>query len=1151
MPAEDRVVIHVEVDADLGADRAKIEAFYRSLEQGANRVDKRIKSYDKTLHKVTRTQDRFEKALHKTRKALSSVFNAFGSFLGLLGKFSFVGMAIEIGLVSIALLSVKAALVTGRFAIRAYQATLTALGITAGGVAVALGSIAAVMRQFQEVSLIPQLGTRGASIATRGVLGDQLLSFFGMEGLNTAVAALAQGGVDTRSGYSHILRQLGDFTSDPKQLADLATVYAQIQQQGIVSTDSLASLGGVNASLVSGIGELMGLDSRGLEKAADRGGIQAEVFSQVIAGQAEATNAFEGQLARLNATVLGQLKGLIVRMLSLFADLGQPFLQQITNVISSVETIVTSAVTRIRGSVTRFGSEQFLPGLLAAFEKFTDFMVVLTNDSLPKVEGWVDGMISAWDKTKNFFIDMMRYMAPLEKGADTLWDFMKRAFGPFFSGFGSLLQQMNKLLTDNADTWAKFGDSIGKFVNSLFAFMGQGNRFFVEAMPVWGAFFDTLAEDFMPIMADFFSLIHHAALTALPVVAQALSAVASALRPIVQVLTQLLSIPGIGTLLSLVIAGSMFGGTRGLMAAGLLGRQGAARTGGLLAAMGGASVGAASSVGPLAGPAFLAMSGLKLAGGSAAIAAGSGFAGYMGGGFVGNKVGGQAGELAGAGIGMGLGATTGAIIGSMVFPGPGTLVGAIGGTIIGGIAGVLGAQSAHNDIRKAAQQAAQSAIDGLRQGLGIDLAQGRNMQAYSSTVKQLNVLMGERKDLLGEEVNADGEYVRLWYERHKLQQESAIAMDFLNENLDHLQDASGLSSAKLLNLADIMGVDLTTSIGSMVDTLKALGVLADRDFTRAGVFDNNYKILEENLYGKGSFFEQQIVAPEMLDTVNAFGNTLKPIFDAGGTPDSGQVRGMFDSIIAYAQTKFGVDGGAALAWTIKEVIPQLNEQMNTDYWSQLLPDLERTFIDITSPEGKSGKALYAAIYDAFQYHEGELTSPTEQKVLADAEFVEQWAKLGDVPIEDFGRVLGSMLERWSDSTAIDRMAMFNDSVANLSSAFDVLIGKIYSFLGIPNPSKPKPESRTSERKPGGPVKTRRRWIEGDRDSPFSPNYVGPTGSTGTTSVQGGDTNVRTSITNHNTFDDLDAFIKLIAEQAGDATRNAAQRRAEALASWNE
>ena len=130
MATEEKVVIKVEVDADISNDLLLIERRIKALEDRTRDFNKRTRDLDKST-------DRLNSRFDRMGKTLRSVTSVFGKFISTLGKFSFIALAGQIGLFTAGLLAAKAALITGRAAVSAYQASLRGLSVVAAGVATA------------------------------------------------------------------------------------------------------------------------------------------------------------------------------------------------------------------------------------------------------------------------------------------------------------------------------------------------------------------------------------------------------------------------------------------------------------------------------------------------------------------------------------------------------------------------------------------------------------------------------------------------------------------------------------------------------------------------------------------------------------------------------------------------------------------------------------------------------------------------------------------------------------------------------------------------------------------------------------------------------------------------------------------------------
>ena len=161
--AREKVVIEVEIDADISNDLAGIERRLKALEDrqralnratrgasDANRdFDASGRRLRKTVDSKTQRFQRFESVLKRFGRGLQKVTGFLQKFLMTFSKLSFIAIAAEVALFTAGLLAVKALLVTGRVAVKGYNLALKGLSVTAAGVAAGLAVAAAAIREFQ------------------------------------------------------------------------------------------------------------------------------------------------------------------------------------------------------------------------------------------------------------------------------------------------------------------------------------------------------------------------------------------------------------------------------------------------------------------------------------------------------------------------------------------------------------------------------------------------------------------------------------------------------------------------------------------------------------------------------------------------------------------------------------------------------------------------------------------------------------------------------------------------------------------------------------------------------------------------------------------------------------------------------------------
>lgn len=979
MAVEENVVIHVSIDADLAAGHAKVKSTLADIRRETSKLNRAGLDASHGLGKMDNRLTKLKTTADKVLHSLKGMFKT-------LTKINFIGIAAEIGLVTVALLAVKLALVSGRFLVKAWDVALQGLGVTAAGVAAAIGTLAAALSEFSQVSLAPFIGgMEQAAQAVRSVMGDDLLSFFGTEGLQGALSELAKGGVSVEQSYTRILRQLGNFSADGKGLQTLASTFAQINKEGKVTESTLGSLTKVNPVFAAAIAEIStgdALSGPEADKIAARavaaGEITAEEFQKALSGELESTNPFEGQLERLNNTLVGQVKGLVVRMGSVFADFGQSFLAPFKDAVASIEFSVTKTLIRLRRSVTSFGVERLIPGLETLIDKSGDFIVRMANEGIPKMERFITATRDVFVDIKDFFLNVRAVIAPLERGFDSL----SQLFGPLMTnlfgsgGLGGLIQQMSDSFADNGPTLERFGQALGDFAFSFMGIFRDMADIFVGGMPAMTSFFDVLTHDVMPVFRELFVSFKELAKSALPTITSLVSEMARALLPVLQAISSILS-SDFGKLIApaLVLgskfgvtgaatgAGGAIGGLPGALAAGLgaraiFGRGGAAAAG--AAGAGGAGLGFMGMTGAAAlqgtqgltgmaryraqNPAWYKPGGmtgrmggnmpqamgLSRGAGIGIIGAAAGF----GGNFAGKTIAGQGGDMTSSVLGgAGTGAATGALIGSFI-PIIGTGVGAAIGAVAGGIGGYLG-KSQFDALREKAADWAEGATGAITGELERELAKGRGADALEEARVAVQELMGSSDELaesLG--ISAAEMNAVLLEQTVPVLEEVEAAGRRETEMLERLSSVSNQATSDLRELADVLGINLTEAGNSAYVMLQKLGLIPEQGEVGTSIAGMQESQILESVLGLDSFLGGREKAAQ-VSTMEAEGNAL--LSEIGDLIQLGDTAGaeaammpLIQNLIAQSQLKYGAEGQELTAMLLTS-IEKMGDASSTSY----------------------------------------------------------------------------------------------------------------------------------------------------------------------------------------------------------------------------
>ena len=539
MAVEEKVVIKVDVDFTGGPELARAKAQLAALGRETDKISKasaRLRSTAKDWDRLTTKIQALGVIAGKTSKMFVNFFTA-------MSKLATKGLALEIAAVSIAILSAKVAMMTGRATNRLYQQSLQGVALAAGAAAVAIGTLAGAAREFAQVNLIPAMGgLRQSMAAFRSVAVDPRLSIFGMETLPGLVGSLGRSGMG-QANINPVLRALGDITGgDSKQMQQMARAVAAAQRKGTVGQETISAF------------EQLGPQFKGVTKGMS--GMSSDKFISGLIGGQFTPEVFKGQLERMNSTLMGTVKGLITRLTHEFAEFGQVFVQPMRDALLQIERLTRRWLVQTRVVLREFGLNELIPGMVESFDNMASKMARLINTELPKLTEVGKNFRDFFSAIGDWFRDIGAALRPLEEGANVLINVLTPAWDELFGGTG-LIGNFNDMLIRNRDAWMDLGDAFGFVVRGIMQIFDEGNRIVVANLPVLTSFFNVVANDVMPAIKSMLSLFKDAFFELLPTMGSGLTAIASGVTAVSGALSGLLKTPGLGTLLAVAVMGGM------------------------------------------------------------------------------------------------------------------------------------------------------------------------------------------------------------------------------------------------------------------------------------------------------------------------------------------------------------------------------------------------------------------------------------------------------------------------------------------------------------------------------------------------------------------------------------------------------------------
>lgn len=515
MAVEEKVVLKVEVDADISNDIAAIRTRLKAIENHMGAFNKKAKDMDRGM-------DRVNKRFDKMRGVVTKLTGVFVKFASTLAKFSFIALAGQIGLFTAGLLAAKAALITGRAAVSAYQASLKGLSVAAAGVATAIAVAAAAMRQFNEVQLGSQFGggaqgranairaTRGIGSRTRGLLGGEA---------TTAIAG-SLGRAGARPGQTqNLMRELLNIAGgDAKAAQNLAAAIGSGDVKK--ATTALQSGVGFNQGSLKNVGSIQG------------------VLGTVGSGGATGAN-FKSVGADMASTFIGTLKTEFAGISGIFADLGAPMLEPFRQSFANISRMLKEDILSMTAVINKFGAESFAPTLESFIGATSEFIRKNIVNNLSDIKEMGQSFVDFGMAVKEFFLDIGDYLGKLEPAADVVIEMFK-AMGGAAGGRG-LFQEFNQLVTDNASAFTAFGESIGNVIGALFDQLSGGQMGFFNKLPLLADVFNTLANDVIPSLFGVFNKFAPL-MERLPGALESLANILDMLAPIIETLVSAINV---------------------------------------------------------------------------------------------------------------------------------------------------------------------------------------------------------------------------------------------------------------------------------------------------------------------------------------------------------------------------------------------------------------------------------------------------------------------------------------------------------------------------------------------------------------------------------------------------------------------------------
>jgi hypothetical protein len=492
--ADEKVVIKIDVRSDDSA----IDRTRRKLERLSRSESKRYKRNNALASRATRdaanyarkTSSILENSSRKWKRHFDYVDKAIkmtGQVLSKVLMLTLKGVILEMAAMGASMVIVHGIFATGRGIMKLYNGTMKLLAAAAAGFAIAVGTVAAAVREQQAAMYAftqtnkKEFGNslNQTRVALRMLTADADLATVGVENLVAVYGEVSKKGKFT-AGTQNVLKGLMDFASagqdmktGTKAAAGFLAVLEDTKKSYAEAVQAGKELGPQFEKAIKEYEKTAGAKDK------TKDALRAAITS----GQLAKMGGVAGQFEAINSTLFGMAKGYFTRLRNEFADFGQQFLSPVKIELQESYRIVRDGLHRMMIGVADFGKQGFIDKLSVLVQKITDFTVRLVSDYLPASEGMFERLGRWWDRFVDGWNRILDYLRPLIDGARVIERFIKNVFAPVWDRVKEKFGEFNKEVQDNEAILLTFGTKIGNLIAAVMDYFSKARKLFFEALP--------------------------------------------------------------------------------------------------------------------------------------------------------------------------------------------------------------------------------------------------------------------------------------------------------------------------------------------------------------------------------------------------------------------------------------------------------------------------------------------------------------------------------------------------------------------------------------------------------------------------------------------------------------------------------------------
>ena len=479
--ADEKVSVLIKFDAktrQLDAAIAKMSLL--------NKYEKRFASGQSLERFASRGSSAAEKLSKKWKQSFDVIDGAVkmtGKFLTGFLKTAIKGVIGQMALFGASMIAVHATFAAGQFAMKAYRGAMQVFAGGAAAATMAIAAFSAAMRE-QQAAMFAYRG-KGAKefgsgmnqtrMGMRNLQADASLAVLGIEALNNAYGTMSKSmNVPQINASTSSIRALMDFGSagqDPsKGLAQVAVVVASLSDKKKNISDVITEAKKLGPEM-----------QEALKKANVK--TKDEFSKLLMSGDLAKKGGVEGQFAAVNNTLIGQLKKYFTLLRTEFSDFGDQFLEPLKVAFRKVFDVIKTDLARITAAISStIGTQGVIDSMVSAIEKTSNFFVKMIRQYLPsaigifdRIGGWMENFKRGW----NIVLDRLR---PLISGAKVLYSALSPIWDAIKEGV-SEIYNFNDQLTGNGANFKEFGTNVASIITSISGALSNMRAIFESISP--------------------------------------------------------------------------------------------------------------------------------------------------------------------------------------------------------------------------------------------------------------------------------------------------------------------------------------------------------------------------------------------------------------------------------------------------------------------------------------------------------------------------------------------------------------------------------------------------------------------------------------------------------------------------------------------